>query len=216
MWVAEFKVWHKGSVAMELSRKYNATLSSFTLNSFEKNRESYINRVGVVQGPDAAKLIMVLGKEPRIDVTKVIGNQVFYSLKINLAFHSVFFDSNLIFIKPVRIMRGFEYWTVASWDKRNLTKLFSRIKAQKGYATIEMISLKQERLKNFFPTAFAQLTEKQKQAIEAVYRAGYYNYPRSISLEELALQLKIPRTTLQEHLRKAESKIIPAIMEQFL
>ena len=56
-----------------------------------------------------------------------------------------------------------------------------------------------------------ELTEKQKQAIHEAIINGYYNYPRKIDLEKLSKIMKVSRVTFQEHLRKAESKLIPQI-----
>ena len=40
---------------------------------------------------------------------------------------------------------------------------------------------------------------------------GYYSLPKKMTAEEIAVKNKVPRTTFEEHLRKAESKIMRAM-----
>lgn len=51
----------------------------------------------------------------------------------------------------------------------------------------------------------ADLSYEQRSALEAAVENGYYETPRSMSAEELADVLEIPRSTLQYRLRRAES-----------
>jgi predicted DNA binding protein len=59
--------------------------------------------------------------------------------------------------------------------------------------------------------AFSDLTAKQGDAIATALESGYYQVPKKTTTEELALKQKVPRTTYEEHLRKAESKILHAL-----
>lgn len=56
------------------------------------------------------------------------------------------------------------------------------------------------------------LTEKQMEAVLTAYRHGYYNLPRGADVQAIAEKKKVPRTTFQEHLQKAENKIISALV----
>ncbi|ELZ98554.1 MULTISPECIES: helix-turn-helix domain-containing protein [Haloferax] len=52
------------------------------------------------------------------------------------------------------------------------------------------------------------LTRSQRQAFELAREEGYYRWPREVSTRELAAEMDISKTTLLEHLRKAESKLL--------
>ena len=41
---------------------------------------------------------------------------------------------------------------------------------------------------------------------------GYYRYPREIDTKELAKRIGISRTTLIEHLRKAENRVMEKVL----
>lgn len=61
-------------------------------------------------------------------------------------------------------------------------------------------------------TPMSVLTAKQRQAVLAAYGLGYYDVPRRISSEEMARLLKINKSTLAEHLRKAEKRMIKSVV----
>ena len=59
---------------------------------------------------------------------------------------------------------------------------------------------------------FSGLTEKQMEAVLAAHRHGYYNLPRAADVKAIAAKEKVPRTTFQEHLMKAENKLVAALI----
>lgn len=65
----------------------------------------------------------------------------------------------------------------------------------------------------FSRAADDQLTERQKTAIESAYLAGYYEWPRRSTAEEIADSLDISSSTFHEHLRVAERKLLSALIE---
>lgn len=56
--------------------------------------------------------------------------------------------------------------------------------------------------------AMVDLTERQREALEAAYRAGYFDWPRESTAEEVADALGISAPTFHGHLRKAERSVI--------
>jgi predicted DNA binding protein len=61
-------------------------------------------------------------------------------------------------------------------------------------------------------TLFSALTEKQLDAILTAHRHGYYNLPRDADVQAIAAKKKVPRTTFQEHLKKAENKLVASLV----
>jgi predicted DNA binding protein len=52
------------------------------------------------------------------------------------------------------------------------------------------------------------LTSKQLLALIEAIEDGYYATPKHATVEELAARLGTPRSTFEEHLRKAEIKVM--------
>ncbi len=61
-------------------------------------------------------------------------------------------------------------------------------------------------------TLFSDLTEKQIEALLMAYNYGYYEMPRKADVKTIAEKEQVPRTTFQEHLRKAESKLVASLV----
>jgi DNA-binding CsgD family transcriptional regulator len=58
----------------------------------------------------------------------------------------------------------------------------------------------------------SKLTHRQRQMLLVAYALGYYDVPRRISSDELSRHLNIDKSTIVEHLRKAERKLIGGII----
>lgn len=59
---------------------------------------------------------------------------------------------------------------------------------------------------------FSGLTERQMEAVLTAHRHGYYNLPRDADVQTIAVKESVPRTTFQEHLKKAENKLVGALV----
>jgi len=60
---------------------------------------------------------------------------------------------------------------------------------------------------------WASLTERQQQVVEAAYHAGYYDWPRKTTAEQLADALGVSAPTLHQHVRKAHHSLIAGLVE---
>ncbi|WP_227352737.1 bacterio-opsin activator domain-containing protein [Haladaptatus salinisoli] len=58
------------------------------------------------------------------------------------------------------------------------------------------------------------LTERQSIALRSAYVAGYFDWPRESTAEEVADALGVTSATLHQHVRKAEKKLLAAFFEE--
>lgn len=59
---------------------------------------------------------------------------------------------------------------------------------------------------------FSELTPRQRTVLRTAIEAGYYDVPKRATHEDLAAELGCATSTIDEHLRKAESRIFTAIV----
>ena len=60
----------------------------------------------------------------------------------------------------------------------------------------------------------AALTERQRAALSAAFHAGYFEWPRDATAEQVAESLDISGPTLHQHLRKAQRKVFGAVVDE--
>jgi len=178
------------------------------LNSFEEKGKYFHSNIVFATG-DYHQLIKDLKRDPKIKKLEVRGNQLF-SVVEGREFISTFFDKSFFFIRPVIMRRGFEYWELGCWKRKKLIDFYGKIK---DIANVELLKLKREFPAIFMQQAVPKLTKKQRDAFALAKQWGYYEYPRKISIKELSRRINVPRTTLQFHLRKAETKMLDVILE---
>ena len=94
----------------------------------------------------------------------------------------------------------------------NLTEIRKLLAvAEKVGQKFSIVSMSDAR---FSPDSLLQsLTEKQRKILSAAYSTGYYDVPRRIDSEALAKRLNIGKSTLVEHLRKAEMRLMGDLMK---
>ncbi len=212
LWIGVFKVRHEGSVVLDATIGRRTWGYAYYLNAFMKNNEPALTRVMVVCGEDAQDYLTQMRTEPRIIVKRVDGNKLFYSVRVVDTYHALVLTDDFFFIKPIYWKNGFEYWTVASYDKKVLAKLPTL--ATKRGGQIKLISIHKGTVDLFLPTALSDLTAKQLQAFTKASASGYYVVPRKTSVKKLAQVMRVPESTFREHLRKAEAKILSSIIEK--
>jgi len=57
-----------------------------------------------------------------------------------------------------------------------------------------------------------RLSQRQREAVAVALELGYYEIPRETDHEAVADALECAPSTAAEHLRKAEAKLIPAVV----
>ncbi|WP_439025941.1 bacterio-opsin activator domain-containing protein [Haloarchaeobius sp. DT45] len=60
---------------------------------------------------------------------------------------------------------------------------------------------------------FSSLTEKQLAVLRAAYHAGYFDWPRDSTAEELAESMGVSSPTLHNHLRRSQYKLLDAFLD---
>lgn len=119
-------------------------------------------------------------------------------------------EHGLVHSAPVRIEGGRETWQVCfTGDRSNLESALDGVRRDAdAEVAVEAIHSGDWEADSPRHHRLDTLTTAQREAFEHAREAGYYEWPREVSTRELAEGLDVSKTTLLEHLRKAESKLL--------
>jgi predicted DNA binding protein len=84
-------------------------------------------------------------------------------------------------------------------------------------AAPEAINVNIEQVGKYHPDErdfLSLLTERQREVFEQAVELGYYEIPRGVNQEGLAARIGCAPSTVDEHLRKAESKMLSALVDR--
>ena len=111
--------------------------------------------------------------------------------------------------EPVRVRHGREYWPVFfAGTREEVDSHITEISERYG-ADIDVTRITSSGARTGEEARrMDHLSESQREVFELARERGYYDWPRGISTRELAAEMDVSKTTLLEHLRKAESKLL--------
>jgi predicted DNA binding protein len=115
---------------------------------------------------------------------------------------------------PVLMHQGWLWITGICFDESKITAMFTRLSKFGELKLDGKTKLNRDPLRNspMIPasTLMSDLTARQAEALLVAVDQGYYHVPRKARFEDISKTVGVPRTTYEEHVRKAESKIINA------
>lgn len=124
----------------------------------------------------------------------------------------VFEKHHCLELQPCVYRGGWEYYRIISFSEKDARNVFAQLGK---YCVVEVISRRaiksgavKETMLVSTSALFGGLTRKQVQALVFALENGYYQVPKKVTTEEMASKLRLPRTTYEEHLRKAEGKVL--------
>jgi predicted DNA binding protein len=123
---------------------------------------------------------------------------------------------DVLHVFPVITEKGWEYHRVLFFKHEDFEELVQRL-TENGFI-IEI--LRKVPFDGYIggslalntDTLMSDLTEKQVDALLTAYKYGYYYLPRKADVQTIADKIQVPRTTFQEHLKKAENKLMAALV----
>lgn len=211
MWVAEFRAWHDSWTSM-VTRECDAEITTYYLNYFNERGKRYVSKVAEFSGREKEKALALFCRDPRIRVLEKTAGGVVYQLPEKEGFHHFVLDRTTFLVEPVLCRNGSEYWKVGSTSKKNLLNLYRNIRKLGRRAGIELLGIREERPRFYKEDALSHLTHLQCKAVKAAKAAGYYEYPRKVSAQQLARKEGVPASTFIERLRKAETRLMARVL----
>ncbi|MDD5192982.1 MAG: helix-turn-helix domain-containing protein [Candidatus Nanoarchaeia archaeon] len=219
MWITKLKLYHNDCPIVNRCIKFNLIVLSYPSIWYERNGNKYATTICYFQCSDEkAKKAFIkdLRSDKRITKVEVSRDNFVYEINLGKKGEHVmlYYNHQIFFVKPtVNHFDGHEYWEIAAWNRKILEKFIKE--EEKHMDGCEIMRLEQSDINEIrFPVLSPSLSKEQKKAVEIAYKNGYYNYPRKITIQKLAKFSGIAKSTFQEHLRKAELKLLPIIIEE--
>lgn len=123
---------------------------------------------------------------------------------------------NCLQLPPVIFHQGWEHYRIVSFSHKDTRNLLDVLEKKGRIQILYKAPIINGTLRDSFCIPvnglLSDLTEKQANALLQAYESGYYQIPRKTTTGNVSKRIGISRSTYEEHLKKAENKLVSAIM----
>ncbi|MFC4249414.1 helix-turn-helix domain-containing protein [Natribaculum luteum] len=123
-----------------------------------------------------------------------------------------FEEYNCLYQPPTIHRQGWEHYTVIAFDEGDARALLRDLEDDRHVDVLAKTAIAEQQIPHSMlapvDQLFEGLTDRQLAALQLALESGYYEQPRQTSLRELAGRTAVARSTYEEHLRKAENKLL--------
>ncbi|GGM75272.1 putative DNA binding protein [Halarchaeum rubridurum] len=140
-----------------------------------------------------------------------VSQDVFIEYEFTEGIGPAFFSRGFVLNGASQMEDGRELWPLlVQMDRSSLGRRIDEIeKEYDADITLEQVTpADQDRSQSSFQDRLDELTPRQRQAYKLARQNGYYEWPRETSVQALADDLGVSKTTFLEHLRSAENHLL--------
>ncbi len=123
-----------------------------------------------------------------------------------------FEEHNCLYQPPTIHRHGWEHYTVIAFEEASIRAVYEDLESDRDIEVLSKTGLEETQIPHTMlapvDTLFDGLTERQLDALRLALDNDYYEQPRQASVNDLAAQTAVARSTFEEHLRKAENKLV--------
>jgi hypothetical protein len=219
-------LWHPDCWAIDATEQVGGGVLAHAIYRTPKTSTKSVNGLFTAFGESTAEveaLIETIGESPHAgevlelqerfgrgrDAPGAVVREFFLEYDPNDMVCPTLLEHGFVHSAPVRIENGSEEWQVCfAGDRSDIESALDDVRRDAN-AEVSVASIttsesdrgeREQRLDSLTPT--------QRDVFEHARRRGYYEWPRGVSTRDLADDLDVSKTTLLEHLRKAESKLL--------
>ena len=118
-------------------------------------------------------------------------------------------------VMPINYRGGFEYCRLLAFTKDALSEAMGALSKMSKLEVERKSVVARESARGAITVPVDEflgtLTKKQLSAFISALQMGYYEMPKGATMDEIAFKQGMKRSTYEEHLRKAELKILQAV-----
>jgi predicted DNA binding protein len=190
-WCRHASTNHPGVGLKVLS--YYARQGGNALEVVEMTGEGWPAVVKDIQGIETVDEVEVLDSNPREARVRIAAR--------HCALPAAIEASGIVPQLPFEVAGGCDRWLLLT-EKEHAKTFFDRLR-EEGVAVRVAYS------GEYSPSM--KLTPRQQEVLEAATRHGYYDYPRRVTLTQLAARLGVAKSTLSQSLAMIESEVMRAV-----
>lgn len=208
MWVLKIETGNQNTILAKLAKDSQVSFTGYPLSYRKRTGKLLVQVCGFVDKSDNASKLQSAMRQIFEEVY-INNNFVIALLEVPL-WLEVLYNPHIVFLKPASYSSdGSEILELGSWHRGPLMQV---VKIFKQRYNAKVLLLVQQKVSNLsLISIHPNLTEKQRQAFRLAIENGYYQFPKKITLKELARRMKCSFSTYHAHLSKAESRFIPAM-----
>ena len=121
---------------------------------------------------------------------------------------------------PIRYHEGWEYHKIRCIDSKIVSGILEEFSANTEFQILSTTDLGIDGMFRkqmiSFPDLIHGMTDRQLSIIIRLFEKGYYEIPRKVKVADVAEELGVTRYAVEKTLRKAENKIMKAIIPYLL
>ena len=219
MWYLKFRVKHEGCIYTPKTKELGIVDYTYPLGHILRGRDIFLSAIHVLSGSENSKekYLNYLKRHKNVLELEGSGNVFITKVRERLrpAEYRAVYNPELLFPAPVvNDTDGFETWQIASWNRKYLEQIVGLSKS-KTIIDFKLLEFRKKIIHDvYIANLLPKLAPKQLEALRIAFVNGYYEFPKKTDLNKLARGMKISKATYQEHLKKAEARIIPFILQQ--
>jgi hypothetical protein len=219
-------LWHPECWAIDATEQVGGGVLAHAIYRTPKTSAKSVNGLFTAFGESTAEveaLIETIGESPHAgevlelqerfgrarDAPGAVVREFFLEYNPNDMVCPTLLEHGFVHSAPVRIENGSEEWQVCfAGDRSDIESALEDVRRDAD-AEVSVASITtSEGDRGEREQRLDSLTATQRDVFEHARRRGYYEWPRGVSTRDLADDLDVSKTTLLEHLRKAESKLL--------
>lgn len=210
LYEASFKVKHECPYRTVSERFPSLTLREWALADCQILEVSSAGPVDEEVG-DALRGIGTILHEEQVDGRlHVVLKSCQCSLEDSLVQHLE--EHNCLYVPPTVYRQGWEHYTAVAFSQDDINAMLRELMES---GEVEVASKKKLKQRSAIRDAlvpverlFDGVTTKQLDALQVALDGGFYKEPREASTRKLAERTPVSRSTYEEHLRKAENRLM--------
>ena len=146
--------------------------------------------------------------------TLIVQKHSYSSMEKNV--NAVIEEHNCMEVQPTVYKGGYEWYRIMAFENQDLVRLVGALSRWSDVYVVSKDVLSEKTARDAMTVSIRSLlgglTDKQLKALLVALSAGYYEVPRKVKTADISRRMNSPRTTYEAHLRKAEGKVLRALV----